>query len=116
MDIVRFIGWWWKQRNNSEKTLTVFLVWLAFLIPNLFIFGLKGFLIFFAGVVFTVALYLLNQIRLAILGQWEKYQFEREREAERIIQRLGGTVAPEVKYGPETILEKIRARRRTKPV
>jgi len=114
MDILRFLKWWWAHRNTTEKVLTFFGFSFVALFIGIYFFGPKALLLYLAGIVTCLIGFLLNQVRLSIMEQWDKFQAEREREAQMIIARLGGVPVPaEPKLtGMESILEKIRARRR----
>jgi hypothetical protein len=91
--------------------MSSFWIWTALLIPSLFVFGFKAILIWLCGIVLCLIGFLLTQMVLAVMGQWNKFKQEREREAQQIIARLGGvpTSVP-LSTGTEGIIASIRAR------
>jgi hypothetical protein len=116
MDILRFVKWWWNQRNSSERLITFFLSSFVVLFIGIYFFGLKALLLYLAGIVTCLIGFLLNQLRIAIMEQWDKFQVEREREAQQIIARLGGRAVP-IENDPirESLIDKISARSRKGP-
>jgi len=111
MDVLRFIGWWWNRRDSPEKTLIVFFFWLLVTLPWMFFYGFNAILIFFGGLLLTGAVYLLIQIYKALRDEWNKFNTEREAEAQQIVNKLAGTTSQ--MRTAEDILEKLRARRNT---
>lgn len=91
MEYFRFIAWWWKKRSTEERVIVSFVLSVAFLIPTLFIFGIKAIVGYIAGLVIILLLIGMYHVGLAIKGQWIKYQDHKEFEAERILNRLRGT-------------------------
>lgn len=113
MDILRFIKWWWNKKNYYDKVFTASIGWTLMLFPNMYFFGSIGFQIFFIGILLCVVGFFLNQLRISLMEQWDRFQEEREYEARVIIARLDGTSIPrEPKLTTaQTILQRIRARR-----
>ncbi len=113
MDILRFVGWWWNKKNGSEKVTFSIIAWTVLLIPNLVIFGPKGFAIYFGMLLLVGAFLLIREIYRSIHKQWRVFQEERDREAQQIVDVLSGK--PTL-FQRSDILENIRRRARgTKP-
>ncbi|HEY6438014.1 MAG TPA: hypothetical protein VIY47_15595 [Ignavibacteriaceae bacterium] len=118
MDIFRFLVWWWKQKSNADRIGTIIVIWTLLIIPEFYFFGLFGVLIYVGGIFLALASYFLYSWFLMIKKQWDKFQEEREREAQYIIARLGGTPIPEESKPTtsQTILQRIRGRKSSRPV
>lgn len=106
MDVFRFIGWWWAQRDGPERVLFIFLFWILATIPWMFFYGVTAvLLIFFGGLAFSGFCFILFRACQSIRSEWQRYQAEREAEAQNIVNRLSG----KPKTTAEEILEKLRA-------
>lgn len=105
MDVFRFIGWWWDQRDGPERILFIFLFWLVTTLPWMFFIGLTAILIFFGGLAFSGVLYILFRAYQSIRSEWKRYKIEREVEAQNIVNKLAG----KPKTSAEEILEKLRS-------
>lgn len=94
MKIVKFVKWWWRNSQDSEKI--VGLLVLTFLTLPGFIFAYGGFGVFVwaACVFFTIAacfiLHVFWNIYKYVLGKYEDFCEAQDREAREIIRRLQG--------------------------
>ncbi len=112
MDVFRFVSWWWNKRDTNQKILIALWSWLGIMILNLFIFGLKAFLIFAIGIAVVGAGFLIHFLTRGIRKQWAEYQLEREAEAQLMIHKLKGTDVDEDgnEITSEDILRRLRMR------
>ena len=90
MDILRFVSWWWNKKNFYEKFTFSIITWTVLLIPNLIIFGLKGFVIYFGMLLLAGAFFAAREIYRSINKQWRLFRAERDREAQQIVDVLSG--------------------------
>ncbi len=105
MTILKFIRWWWLSFESYQRWIMVVGLWTILFFPNLYLFGLLALPIYFGGVLGIVFLFLLNHLRLSVLGKWEEYQNEINRETDAVVARLRGDEEP------KSVLNRLRARR-----
>lgn len=107
MNILRFINWWWNKKNSHEKITFSIVTWTILLIPNLIIFGIKGFLIYFGILLLVGAFLAIQGVYRSLNKQWREFREERDREAQHIVDILSGK--PELSDTHE-MLRKLRIR------
>lgn len=98
MEILKFIKWWWNNRDTPEKFLAVFLTMVVLLPLNIWLFGPVSLLVFFGillTILFVSALYSLIK---GIKNQWLTYKKVQEEEAQEIVDRLAGRSSSHFKF------------------
>lgn len=91
MEIIKFIKWWWKNLNAGEKVIILFVLWISVAIANIFLFSFHvAALVFYAGLGISALSVVINLIYTSIRLQWRKYNYEREKEAQDLVNRLKG--------------------------
>jgi len=90
IEIIKFIVWAIKKMSRADKIIYLTLLWMGICLVNLFIIGMKAILIFLCGFVIIGLLYCILSLYNAISDSWKRYKFERETEAQLIVERLRG--------------------------
>lgn len=90
MEILKFIAWSVRNTSTSDIILYLFIFWLVFLLLNLYLFGLVALIVFFGGIFLGIISFLLYGLYKRVMKNWEKYQVEKEYEAQVIVNRLKG--------------------------
>lgn len=90
MEILRFAKWWWAKLDTSSRALFLVFTLFASLILAGVLFGPKGILAVLATILLILISILIYVIQKRIRKRYQEYKFEREQEADRIVNRLKG--------------------------
>lgn len=90
MEILRFIKWWWYQRESVERFWTAFAAWAIISFLLIFPLGILAVVVWLAGIFLVMVGALMLSVFRSVQNQWNKFQEAREREAQQILRRLGG--------------------------
>lgn len=90
MEAVRFIKWWWNRRTSNEQILLTIPLFMIVFFSSLFMFGLKALFFFMLVGLGALISALFYQIFKAFNKEWNVYKQEKERDAQRIVDRLRG--------------------------
>lgn len=90
MEILKFIKWWWKNRDTNERVLIGALA-IVFTLPlGIWFFGVAALLAVLLLVLVLLLGFIAYTIYNGIRNQWRLFNEAKEAEAQEIIDRLAG--------------------------